>query len=127
MVPVTAPLNVTKAVEVLAHTVWLPRALTVGVGLTVTLKVLTGPLHPLALAVTLTVATTGALPVLVAVKAAMEPVPLVPKPTSTVLVQAKVAPPTLLPKPMAPPVALLHTVTLPRALTVGVGLTVMVV
>ena len=50
-------------------------------------------MHPLIVAVTLTVAVTGLLVLLVAVNADMFPVPLVPKPTSAVLVQLKVAVP----------------------------------
>jgi hypothetical protein len=41
--------------------------LTVGVGFTVTVNVVAGPVHPFAVAVTLTVAVTGELVALVAV------------------------------------------------------------
>ncbi|MEZ4903331.1 MAG: hypothetical protein R2822_17005 [Spirosomataceae bacterium] len=54
--------------------------LTVGVGLTVTVKVLLTPGQPAKLGITVTVAVTGDVPPLVAVKAEMLPVPDVPKP-----------------------------------------------
>jgi hypothetical protein len=60
---------------------------TTGVGLTVTVKVVADPVHPFAVAVTLTVAVTGELVVFLAVYANIFPVPLSPKPTSKVLVQ----------------------------------------
>jgi hypothetical protein len=54
--------------------------LTVGLGLTVILKVCTAPAQPLAIARTDTVATSGVDPVLSALKAGMFPLPDVPKP-----------------------------------------------
>ena len=80
--------------------------LSAGIGLTVRVNVLTGPVQPLAVGVTDTVAVTGEVPVLVAVNAGIFPEPLVPKPMSTLLVQVKVVPVTLLPKLMAAPAAL---------------------
>jgi hypothetical protein len=55
----------------------------VGNGLIVILKVVAGPVHPLAVAVTLTIAVPG----FVEVNGGILPVPLVPKPTFIVLVQ----------------------------------------
>ncbi len=49
-------------------------------------KVVAGPVQPLAAAVTLTVVVTGKFVVFVAVNAGIFPVPLVPKPTFKVLV-----------------------------------------
>ena len=81
-------------------------AFTVGVGYTVTLNVVTGPVHPLAVAVTLTVAVIGLLVLFVmVVKAPMFPLLPRPKPTSVVLVQLYVAPGVELLKLIAAPVA----------------------
>jgi hypothetical protein len=74
----------------------------------VTVKVLTVPVHPFAVAVTDTVAATGALVKLEAVNAGISPVPLVPKPTFALLVQANVAPGMLLAKLIAAPAAVLQ-------------------
>ncbi len=61
---------------------------TFGVGLTVTVKVIGFPVQPFAEAVTLTVAVTGLLVVFFAVNAEIpSALPLVPNPTSTVLLQ----------------------------------------
>ena len=50
------------------HTVWVAGvATTAGMGFTVMVNVLAGPVHPLAVAVTVTVATIGAPVVFVAV------------------------------------------------------------
>ena len=67
---------------------------TVGVGLTVMVKFLDGPTQPAPdVGVTVIVATTLVVPLLVAVKAAMLPVPLAAKPILVLLlVQPKVAP-----------------------------------
>ena len=58
-----------------------------GTGITVTVNVVAGPVQPLIVAFTLTVAITGLMLLLVAVKAGITPTPLKPKPTSMVLVQ----------------------------------------
>ena len=63
-----------------------------------TVNVVGSPVQPLALAVTCTVATSGEVPGLAAVKALMLPLPLVPKPTSAVLVHEMLAPLTELVK-----------------------------
>ena len=52
---------------------------TVGVGLTVIVKFFDGPAQPLAVGVTVMVATTLVVPLLVAVKPAMLPLPLAAK------------------------------------------------
>ena len=79
-VPATAPVKFTAAVEAPLHTTWLVTAFTVGVGLTVTVKVIFDPVHPLKVGVTTMVATTAAVPVLVAVNAGIKPVPLAAMP-----------------------------------------------
>ena len=58
------------------HTPWLGTGFTSGVGFTVTVKVIVGPGQPNAAGVTTIVATTGAVPVLVAVNGGILPVPL---------------------------------------------------
>ncbi len=63
-------------------------AVRTGVGLTVIVKVIGGPEHPLALAITLTVVVIGELVVFVAVNDGIFPVPRVPNPTLAVLVHA---------------------------------------
>jgi hypothetical protein len=67
------------------HLTWLDTAFTVGVGLTVIVNVLGVPVHPFADGVTVMVAVTGAVPVFVAVKELIFPVPLAPKPIDVVL------------------------------------------
>lgn len=91
------PLQTADGVKALLNT---------GMGFTVTVNVLTGPVHPLAVGVTVTVAVTGEVPLFVAVNAGIFPDPLVPKPTFALLVQLKVVPVTLLPKLMAAPAPL---------------------
>ena len=66
-VPATGPVKGITAVLAPLQYATLLTTLTVGVGLTVTVKVITGPVHPSMVAVTLTMATTGALVALVAV------------------------------------------------------------
>lgn len=53
---------------------------TVGVGFTIILKLESGPIQPLAVGVTVTVAVLAVVPVLVAVNERMSPVPLPDKP-----------------------------------------------
>ncbi len=90
---VAVPLNVTVVVGALLHTTWLPMAATVGVGWTVIVNDLVGPLHVTApkvyFGVIVTVATTGVDPLLVATKDPMFPVPLEASPIEAVsLVQS---------------------------------------
>jgi hypothetical protein len=79
---------------------------TVATGLTVTVNVVGVPTQPFAVGVTVTVAITGVVPALAAVYAVMFPLPLVPNPTSLVLVQLNVVPDTgplkLIAVPLAP-------------------------
>ena len=87
VVPETGLLKLIAAAEILPQKVAFETALTVGVGLTVTVKLRTGPGQVPFVGVTLTVAVTGVAPALVAVNAAILPVPEVPKPTFAELVQ----------------------------------------
>lgn len=118
MPPVTVPIVQEKLLGMFAvrlmpvpvpeHMVWVAAVVTVGVGFTVIVNVLTGPVHPLAVAVTDIVAVTGVVPLLVAVNAGIFPEPLVPKPIFALLVQVKVAPAVALPKFTAAPLAVLQ-------------------
>jgi hypothetical protein len=70
-------------------------ALTLGVGYTVMVKENGVPVHPLAVGVTVIVATTLVVPALVAVKDGIFPVPLAASPMDGVLLtHAKVVPAT---------------------------------
>lgn len=101
--------------------------LTVGVGLTVIVKLIGVPEHPFAEGVTRIVATTGEVPVLPAANAAISPVPLAASPIlAALLVHAKVVPLTPPVKANAGVVPPLQRAALPTCSTVGVGLTVMV-
>ena len=102
-------------------------ALTVGVGYTVMVKDKGVPTQPLAVGVTVMVAITVTVLALVAVKEGMSPVPLPASPMDGVLLtHAKVVPATGPATGINEVVAPLQYVTLLIALTVGVGLTVMV-
>ncbi len=83
-VPDTGLLNTMVEVEPPLHTTWLATAFTDGVGLTVMVKTTGTPVQvipPLVTeGITVMVATTGALPVLVAVKVPILPVPLAANP-----------------------------------------------
>ena len=85
------------------------------------------PTQPLAVGVTVIVATTGAMPGFVAVKDGILPLPLAGSPIDgSLFAQAKVVPPTGLVKPIAVVVAPLQYATLATGLTVAVGFTVIV-
>ena len=84
--PVVAPVGTTAAFDEPAHTVWLVKLFTVGVGLTEIVNVVAGVLvQPLFVPVTEIVAVTGADPVFTAVKAAIFPDPVAVKPIDGVL------------------------------------------
>ena len=100
--------------------------MTVAVGLTVTGNVDAVPIHPFAVGVTVIVAVIGDVPVLLAIYAAIFPVPLVPKPTLIDDVHEKVVPLTGPLKLIAVPEAPLQCILLEMLLTVAVGLTVAV-
>jgi hypothetical protein len=84
-VPVTGPLMVTAAVAEPAQTAWFAIAFTDGVGFTVMVKVTGVPLQPAADGVTVIVAVIGAAVALVAVKAAILPVPDAARPIAVLL------------------------------------------
>ena len=102
-------------------------ALTVGVGLTVIVKIIGVPAHPLAVGVTVIVATTGALVTLVATKLAMLPLPAAANPIDGALfVQLNTVPATVPTKFTAVVLAPLQSTWFATEATVGVGLTVIV-
>ena len=84
MPPVLVVPNVTAEVEPALQTTWLEGWITCPVGLTVIVKVLVGPVQltpPFVnVGVTVIVATTGTIPVLMPVKAAMLPLPEAARP-----------------------------------------------
>ena len=88
VVLITAPVKLMAVVGLPLQMAWLPGLTTVGVGLTVTVKLMGVPGHPLAVGVTVTVVVTGVVPGFDAVKAGIFPEPLVPKPTLLVDVHA---------------------------------------
>ena len=67
------------------HNVWLLTVLTVGVGLTVIVKLVDVPAQLRLVGVTVMVAVTGALVLLVAVNEAMSPEPLAARPMLVLL------------------------------------------
>jgi hypothetical protein len=101
----------------------------VGVGLTVIVAVIGVPVQPLAVGVIVIVAVTGVLPLFVAVKDAISPVPEAARPIEVVLlVQVKTVPLTALVKVIALVEALLQTDCVDGpAIASGVGSTVIVV
>ena len=88
MVPGTVVVKLTAAVGVLLHTTWLAGWFTWPVGLTVIVNVIGVPTQETPLVyvgVTVMVAVTGAVPALVAVKAAILPAPAAARPIDGVL------------------------------------------
>ena len=107
-----------------SQTAWSAGSVTVGNGLTVMVKVCGVPGQPAKVGVTVIVAVTGDVVALVAVKAAILPVPLAAKPMLVVLfVQLKVAPAVPLKLTAVVP-ALAHTVWSVGSVTVGSDVTV---
>ena len=134
--PDTGPLTVVAATEDPAHITLLAMAFTVAVGLTVIVNDLGVPTQLVPpfvnVAITVIVAIKGAVPLFVVVNAAMFPVPFAPRPIEVLLfVQLKTillpAPPeAVLLKVIAVDDVALHNTWLVTAVTVAVGLTVIV-
>jgi hypothetical protein len=74
------PANVTAVVLAPLQTTWSAGSVTVGVGLTVMVKVCGVPTHPAKTGVTVTVAVTGTAPAFTPVNDAMFPEPLAASP-----------------------------------------------
>lgn len=126
-VPTTVPVNSAALVVAPLHSTWLATAATVGVGFTVMVNVLDVPVHPAADGVTVIVEMIGDVPVLVAVKLAISPLPEAAKPIEVLsLVQLYRVPPTAPVKLTAAVAALLQITWLATAAMVGIGFTVMV-
>jgi hypothetical protein len=130
--PVAVPMPVAPLVvwvmegvrAVLIHTVGVEEAaLTVLPGFTVIVNDVGLPVHPLAEGVTVTVPVMDVVPLLVAVKDGMLPVPLPPKPIDVLLLlHANVAPATDELKLIAPLDSPAQRIMLETVLTVGTGL-----
>ena len=100
---------------------------TTGFGLTVTVYVAAGPVHPASVAVTEMVAVMGEAVVLVAVKEGVLPAPLAARPMEgSELVHAKVAPAGVLVNADAATAPPLQTVMFAGTVVVGLGFTVTV-
>lgn len=94
-VPATGLLKLMAVVVLVLHHTWFTTAFTVGVGFTVMVKLMLGPVQPLAEGTTVMLPTMGVVPVLVAVKEGMFPLPPAPRPMAVLsLVQEKVVPVT---------------------------------
>jgi hypothetical protein len=125
--PDTALLKDNAGVLAALHTTRLDGKVTAGVGLNVIVKFCGRPTQLLAEGVTETVATTGLLVALIAVKEDILPAPLRPRPMDdVVLFQVKEVPDTGPPNVKAGTTALLQTVCADGKITVGVGLAVIV-
>ena len=83
--PVTVPVKLTAAVAAPAHKVWLVTGSTVGIGVTVIVKVTGVPGQPFATGVTVMVPLIGVVPALVPVNEAILPVPEAPRPMAVLL------------------------------------------
>jgi hypothetical protein len=109
--PLTAPVKFIVLVIALLHKVWFAGCTTLGVGFTVIVNVFGKPGQPVADGVTVIVAVSGALVVLVAVKAGIFPFPLAANPIEVLLlVQLKEEPLTAPVNVIALVVAALHKV-----------------
>lgn len=92
-VPGTLPVKFTAVLLVPAQRVWSDTAFTDGIGLIVIVNDLGVPLVTPSVGVTMMVAITGAVPVLIAVNAAILPVPLAVRPIDVLLLtQLKMVP-----------------------------------
>jgi hypothetical protein len=92
-VPGTLPVKFTAVVLLPEQRVWSATAFTVGIGFTLIVNDLGVPLVTPSVGVTMIVATTGEVPVLIAVNAAILPVPLAASPIDVLLLtQLKIVP-----------------------------------
>ena len=127
--PVLSVVKLTAAVAAPAHLVWSAGSLTCPLGLTVIVNVWAVPGHPSNEGVTVIVAVTGAVPVFVAVKEGILPVPLAPRPMLVLLFDHEKVdvPPLLVVTNVTAAVAVpLHLVWLAGSLTWPEGLTMTV-
>lgn len=125
VVPATGLDKVMAGLLAPLHRVIFVIGFTMVVGLTVMVKVLTGPTHPAAVGVMLMVDVIGVVPGLVAVNDGIFPLPDVANPMAALLlVQVYVVPATLLPNAGTFTVLCGQTSILVMAVTLGKGLTV---
>jgi hypothetical protein len=121
--PLTEPVYATAAVEAPLHNIWFEGCTTLGVGFTVIVNICGGPVQPFADGVTVIVAITGTVPVLIAVKAGIFPIPLAANPIEGLLfVQLNAVPLTEPVNVMAFVVAPLHKLWFAGCTTLGIGL-----
>ena len=121
----TLPVKFIAAVPSPLHSSWFAGVTTLGVGLTVTVKLCAMPLQPLAAGVTIIVAVAGVLVPLVAVNGAMFPVPFAANPIVVLLfVQLNTVPLVEPLKFRAAEVALLQITWLAGTIALGGRLTV---
>ena len=85
LVPATVLVNVSVPVADPLHTRMLFGMFSLGVGFTVMLKLSGAPVQPFAAAVTAMIATTGVVPLLIAVNAGTSPIPEPPRPIVVLL------------------------------------------
>ena len=127
VVPLIAPAKFTAAVLAPLQSVCPVGCTTFGVGLTVMVKFCAGPGQPFAVGVTVMVAVTGTLVVLIAVNAGMFPLPLAARPMEGLsFVQLNAVPATLPVKLVAAVLAALQITWFAGCTTLGVGFTVIV-
>jgi hypothetical protein len=123
--PLMVPVKFIAFVVAPLHKAWLAGCTTLGVGLTVMVNVCGAPGQPAADGVTVIVAITAALVILIAVNVGMLPVPVAAKPIDVLLfVQLKTVPETAPVKATMLVVAPLHKDWFAGCTTFGVGLTV---
>lgn len=127
VVPGVGLVNVVDVTPALWHTWKLAGTVTTGMGLTVITYDDAGPVHPLALAVTVIVAVIGDDVVFAAVNAGTLPVPFAGRPIAVLLlVHVMLAPAGTVVKLVAATASFLQTEKFDGTVTVGEGLTVMV-
>lgn len=96
LLPLIVPVKAITLVAEPLHKVWSAGIITSGVGFTLIVKVIDGPGQPPAVGVTVIVAITGTLVVLIAVKDGIFPLPLAVKPIDVLsLVQVKFVAPNV--------------------------------
>ena len=127
VVPLTPPLKLNAPVPAPLHNTKSAGTITSGVGFTLIVNTLVGPVQPSATGITLMVAVSRETPVLITVKPAISPLPLAARFMDVLsFVQLKVVPVTLLLKLSAPVPAPLHNTRSAGTTTSGVGFTLIV-
>lgn len=121
----TEPVKLTMPVGNPLHTARLAGTNTLGIGFKVIVKIAGAPVHPFADGVTVIIAVTGTLLLLMPTKDGILPLPLAARPIEgSLFVQLKVVPKTAPVKFIAPTILLLQTETFAGCTTFGAGFTV---